>query len=44
MVSASRSEEGMVVMLEDGTSSVEYRGEDTITQEEAGYNKHFIDD
>ena len=46
MVTASRSEDGLVVRVEDGTFSqvvsVEYRGQDTNTQEEAGNNKHFI--
>ena len=47
LVTASRAEDGLVVMVEDGTCSqvvsVEYLGQDTNTQEEAGNNKHFID-
>ena len=42
-----RYEDGLVVRVEDGTCShvacLEYRGLDTIKQEEAGNNKHFID-
>ena len=47
MVTASRSQEGLVVIVEDGTCcwmvSVEYRAKDTNTQDEAGNYKHFID-
>ena len=47
MVTTRRSEEGLVVMVENGTCtqvvSVEYRGQDTNTQEEGGNFKHFID-
>ena len=47
LVTASRAEDGLVVRVEDGTCSqvvsVEYLGQDTNTQEEAGNNKHFID-
>ena len=43
---ASRSGEGLVVRLEDGTCfqtvNVEYRGLDTNTQEEARNYKHII--
>ena len=46
MVTASRSEEGLVVMVDDGTCSQvvsEYTAQDTNTQEEPGNCKHFID-
>ena len=46
-VTASRSQEGLVVMVQDRTCpqvvSLEYRGKDTNTQVEAGSYKHFID-
>ena len=46
MVTPSRVEEGLVLMVEDGTCfqqvSVEYRGQDTRTREGAGNNEHFI--
>ena len=47
VVTVNRMQTGLVVRVEDGTCSevlsVEYRGLDTHTQEEAGNNKHFID-
>ena len=47
VVTANSVQEGLVVRVEDGTCSkvlsMEYRGQDTMTQEEAGNNKHFID-
>jgi len=47
VVTITRDEEWLVMRVEDGTCSqvvsMEYRGQDTMTQEEAGNNKHFID-
>lgn len=47
MVTDSRTEDGLVVGVEDGTYSqvvsADYRGQDTITQEEAGNTKYFFD-
>ena len=42
-----RSEDGLLVRVEDGTCStvvsLEYRGSDTIIQEKGWNNKHFMD-
>ena len=47
MVTAGRSDDRLVVKVEDWTRSqvvsVEYRGQDTNTQEETGNNKHSLD-
>ena len=47
VVTVNSIQVGLVVRVGDGTCSevlsVEYRGQDTMTQEEAGNNKHFID-